>query len=180
MEAMPKAKLAAQRALEIDEAVAEAHVALGSVLMSYEWDWQGARREFSRAIELNPGYAIAHQRLALYFNLTGSFVDALRECDVALNLDPLSPAICTSVALAFFLMGDHEHAIQQAEQSLEIDPIYHPTHYLLGWIYKRQGDLSKALDSFERVTILDDSSLYLAALAHAYGLNGSVDRKSVV
>ena len=171
-EAMPKAKLAAQRALEIDETLPEAHAALGMVLMFYDWDWQSAKREFLRAIELNPGCAIAHQRLAQYFNLISNFGEAMHEYAVALDLDPLSPSICSSVALEFFLMGDYEQAIQQAEQSLEIDPNHPPTHYLLGWVHKRRGDLSKALDNFERVTILDDSSLYLAALGHAYGLNG--------
>ena len=171
-EAMPKAKAAAHRALEIDETLAEAHASLGSVLMFYEWDWPGARRELSRAVELNPGYAIAHQRLAQYFNLVGNFAEAMHECEVALDLDPLSPSISSSVALVLFFMGDYEQAIHQAEKSLEIDPTYHPIHYLLGWVHKRRGDLSKALDSFEQVTILDDSSLYLAALGHAYGLNG--------
>jgi TolB-like protein/Flp pilus assembly protein TadD len=171
-EAMPKAKLAAQRALEIDEKLAEAHAALGSVLMFYDWDWSAARRELSRAIELNPGCAFAHQRLALYLNFRGSFAEAMHQYQVALNLDPLSPSICLNVALEFFFMGDYERAIQQAEKTLEIDPTYHPTHYLLGWIHKRRGDLSKALDSFERVMILDDSSLFLAAIGHVCGLNG--------
>jgi TolB-like protein/Tfp pilus assembly protein PilF len=171
-EVMPKAKLAAQRALEIDETLAEAHAALGLVLMFYEWDWTGARREFSRAIELNPGCAVAHQRLAQYLNYVGNFAEAMHEEELALHLDPLSPSICSSIALEFFFMGDYEQAIQQAEKTLEIDPDYHPTHYLLGWIHKRRGDLAKALDSFERVMILDDSSLFLAALGHAYGLNG--------
>ena len=171
-EAMPKAKLAAQRALEIDETLPEAHAALGSVLMFYEWDWQGAKREFSRAIELNPNCAIAHQRLAQYFNLVNDFAEAMHEYAVALELEPLSPSISSSVALEFFLMGDYEQAIQQTEKSLEIDPNHPPTHYLLGWVHKRRSDFSKALDSFERVTTLDDSSLYLAALGHAYGLNG--------
>lgn len=171
-EAMPKAKLAAQRALEIDETVAEAHAALGMVLMCYEWDWPGAKREFSRAIELNPGCAIAHQRLARYLSLVGDFAAALHEDEVALKLDPLSTSICSSVALELFLMGDYEQAIRQAEKSLEIDPTYHPTYYLLGWIHKRRGDLAKALDSFERVTVLDDSSLFFAALGQAYGLSG--------
>jgi TolB-like protein/Tfp pilus assembly protein PilF len=171
-EAMPKAKLAAQRALEIDDTLPEAHAALGLVLMFYDWDWQNAKKEFSRAIELNPGCAIAHQRLAQYFNLVSNFAEAMREYAVALDLDPLSPTICSSVAFEFFLMGDYDQAIQQAEKSLEIDPNHPPTHYLLGWVHQRRGDFSKALDSFERVTILDDSSLYLAALGHAYGLNG--------
>jgi adenylate cyclase len=171
-EAMPKAKLAAQRALEIDEELAEAHAALGLVLMFYEWDWPGAKRELVRAIELNPGCAIAHQRLAQYFNLLGDFAEAMHEYELALDLDPLSPSIGTSVALEFFFMGDYEQAIRQAEKSLEIEPNYPPTHYLLGWVNKRRGHLTQALDSFERVTILDDSSLYLAALGHACGLNG--------
>lgn len=171
-EAMPKAKAAALKALEMDDTLAEAHAALGSAFMFYDWDWPSARREFSRAIELNPGCAIAHQRLAYYFNLRGSFAEALHEYELALYLDPLSPAIASGVALEFFLMGDYEQAIHQAEKSLEIDPTYHPTHYLLGWVHKRRGDFAKAVDSFERVTILDDSSLYLAALGHAYGLSG--------
>jgi tetratricopeptide (TPR) repeat protein len=90
-EAMPKAKLAAQRALEIDETLPEAHAALGSVLMFYEWDWQGAKREFSRAIELNPNCAIAHQRLAQYYNLVNDFAEAMHEYAVALELEPLYP-----------------------------------------------------------------------------------------
>jgi len=171
-EAMPKAKLAAQRALEIDDTLPEAHAALGMVLMFYDWDWQGAKREFSRAIELNPGCAIAHQRLAQYFNLVNNFAEAMHEYAIALDLDPLSPSICSSVALEFFLMGDYDQAIQQAEKSLEIDPNHPPTHYLLGWVHKRRGDLCKSVDSLERVTTLDDSSLYLAALGHVYGLNG--------
>ena len=175
-EAMPKAKLAAQRALEIDETLAEAHVALGSVLMFYDWDWSGARRELSRAIELNPGCAFAHQRLAQYLNFMGSFAEALHQYEAALDLDPLSPSICLNIALEFFFMGEYERAIRQAEKTLQIDPTYHLTHYLLGWIHKRRGDLFKALDSFERVMILDDSSLYLAALGHAYGLIGDETR----
>jgi TolB-like protein/Tfp pilus assembly protein PilF len=175
-EAMPKAKLAAQRALEIDETLAEAHVALGSVLMFYDWDWSGARRELSRAIELNPGCAFAHQRLAQYLNFMGSFTEALHQYEAALDLDPLSPSICLNIALEFFFMRDYERAIRQAEKTLEIDPTYHPTHYLLGWIHKRRDDLFKALDSFERVMILDDSPLFLAALGQVYGLIGDETR----
>jgi tetratricopeptide (TPR) repeat protein len=175
-EAMPKAKMAAQRALEIDATLAEAHAALGSVLMFYDWDLPGARRKFSQAIDLNPGCGIAHQRLAQYFNLVGNFAEAMHEYEVARDLDPLSPSISSSVAFEFFLMGDYEQSIQQAEMSMQIDPTYPPTHYLLGWIHKRKGDLAKALDSFERLTILDDSFLYLASLGHAYGLKGDQTR----
>ena len=179
-EAMPKAKLAAQRALEIDDTLADAHAALGIVLMLYEWDWPAARRELSRAIELNPGCAIAHQRMAQYFNQMCNFDLAMQEYKVALDLDPLSASLCSGVALEFFLMGEYQQAIQQIAKSLEINPTFPPTHYLLGWIHKRQGDISKAVDSFERVTILDDSSLYLAALGQAYGLNGDQTKALII
>ena len=168
---MPKAKLAARKALEIDETVAEAHAALGIALMFYDWDWMMAEREFLRAIELNPGYAIAHQRLALYFNLLGRFDEAMRETQLSIELDPLSLQTSQAVAFQFFSIGDYERAIEQLEKILEAVPSYHPAYYMLGWIYKRKGDLPRALESFERAAVLDDSPLILAALAHAYGLN---------
>src|SRR5687768_14980036 len=171
-EAMPKARAAAQRALEIDDTLGEAHSALGVVLLLYDWDWTAAKRELSRALELNPGYAIAHLRMAQYFNLVGDFSQAMRQYQIALELDPLSPAISSSVALEFSLMGDYEQAVKQAERSLAIEPNYHPTHYFLGWVHKRKGDLRKALESFERVTIMDDAPHYMATLAYAHGLNG--------
>ncbi len=171
-EAMPKARLAAEKALEIDETLAEAHTALGSVLMFYYWDWEGARRECLRGVELNPGSAIAHQRLGLYFNLVGRFSDAVHEYEAALDLDPLSPSMSQSMGFEFFMMGEYERAIEQAEKTLELDPTYGPTHLMLGWIHKRRGDLSKAIDILGRAMILDDSPTYLASLAHFYGLNG--------
>jgi len=171
-EAMPKARLAAEKALEIDETLAEAHTALGSVLMFYYWDWEGARRECLRGVELNPGSAIAHQRLGLYFNLVGRFSEAVHEYEAALDLDPLSPSMSQSMGFEFFMMGEYERAIEQAEKTLELDPTYGPTHLMLGWIHKRRGDLSNAIDVLGRATILDDSPLYLASLGHVYGLNG--------
>lgn len=172
-EVMPKAKLAARKALEINETLAEAHAALGMVLMSYDWEWVAAEQEFSRAIELNPGYAIAHQRLALYFNLLGRFDEAMGETQLAIELDPLSLQTSQSVAFEYFLKGDYEQAIEQQEKTLEVNASYHPAYYMLGWVYKRKGDLSKAIDSFSRATVLDDCPLFLGALAHAYGLNGN-------
>jgi TolB-like protein/Tfp pilus assembly protein PilF len=172
-EVMPKAKLAAEKALEIDETLAEAHTALGLVLMFYDWEWKGAEREFSRAIELNPGYAIAHQRLALYFSLLGRLDEAMSETQVAVELDPLSLHTSQSVAFQFFLKGEYEQAIEQQEKTLEREASYHPAYYMLGWVYERKGDFSKAIESFLKATDLDDCPLFLGALGHAYGLNGN-------
>jgi DNA-binding winged helix-turn-helix (wHTH) protein/Tfp pilus assembly protein PilF len=172
-ETMPLAKLAATKALEIDETLAEAHTALGMVWMFYSRDWSAAEQEFSRAIELNPRCSMAHQRLALYLSLLGRFDEAKSEIHMAIELDPLSLHTSQAVALQFFLTGDFEQAIEQQEKTLETNPNYHPGYYVLGWVYKRKGDLAKAIDSFVRATVLDDCPLLLGALAHAYGLNGN-------
>ena len=171
-EAMPRAKRAAEKALEIDETLAEAHAALGLVLMFYDWDWVGAEREFLRAIELNPGSAIAHQRLALYFNLLGRFNESMRELQLAIDLDPLSPQISQGIAVVFFLQGDHQQAIEQMEKTVEIDDGHHPSYYFLGWIYTRTGHLAKALQTFEKLAAMDDSPIFLASLAHVCALTG--------
>src|ERR1700687_5602590 len=92
-DAMPKAKAAAMKALEIDETVSEAHAALGLIRMFYEWDWLGAREEFARAIEINPNNATAHKRFGLYFNLFERFEEAMQELGLAFAMDPLSPQI---------------------------------------------------------------------------------------
>lgn len=171
-EAMPKAKLAAKKALELDETLAEAHAALGLVYLFYDWDWIAAEQEFSRAIELNPGYAIAHQRMAVYFNLQGRFDEAMHELQLAIDLDPLSLQISQSVAVQFFLQGNYEEAIKQSGKTLEMNAGYHPTLYLLGWVYKRRGEMAKMIEYFERVRSMDDSPVFIAALSYAYGLTG--------
>jgi len=172
-ETMPLARLAATKALEIDETLAEAHTALGMVWMFYSRDWSAAEQEFSRAIELSPRCSMAHQRLALYFSLLGRFDEAKSEIHMAIELDPLSLHTSQVVALQFFLKGDFEQAIEQQQKTLETDPNYHPAYYLLGWVYKRKGDLAKAVDSFVKAAVLDDCPLLLGALAHAYGLTGN-------
>lgn len=172
-EAMPKAKQAALKALEIDDSLAEAHAALGLVAMHYDWDWPLAEREFTRAIELNPNYELAHQRLALYFNIFGRTKEAMKELQIAIELDPLSLQISQSLAFQFFLQAEYDDAIEQAAKTLEMNPNYHISHYLLGWVYKRLGDLSKSLESFQTAAAIDDASLFHAAVAHAHGLKGN-------
>jgi len=87
----------------------------------------------------------------------------VHEYEAALDLDPLSPSMSQSMGFEFFMMGEYERAIEQAEKTLELDPTYGPTHLMLGWIHKRRGDLSNAIDILGRATILDDSPLYLAS-----------------
>jgi len=171
-DAMPKAKAAAIKALEIDETLSEGHAALGLIRMFYEWDWLGAQEEFARAIEINPNNATAHQRFGLYFNLFGRFEEAMRELELAFAMDPLSPQVYWGFALGFFLARKNEQAIEEIEKALEIDGNYQPALYLLGRVHEELGQLAEAIAVFENLVGLNNAPMFLAALGHAYALAG--------
>lgn len=171
-EAMSKAKEAAIRALEIDETLSETHAALGLIKLCYEWDWPGAKSDFIRAIEINPNYAVAHQRLGLYFNLRGRFEEATEELDLALAIDPLSLQTYWGFALSYLLMKDYGRAIEEIQKALEMEGSYKPAFYLLGRIYEAMGELDLAIAVFKKPSAANDSPVFMAALGHAYALAG--------
>lgn len=170
--AMSKAKEAALKALEIDETLSETHAALGLIKLFYDWDWSGAESDFTRAIEINPNYAVAHQRLGLYFNLRGRLEEATEQLALALALDPLSLQTYWGFALSYLLMKDYERAIEEVQKALEMCGTYEPAFYLLGRIYAAVGQLELAIAVFEKPSVSNDSPLFLAALGHVYALAG--------
>lgn len=121
-EAFPKAKVAAERALELDPNLAEAHVSLGYIHLVYDWDAAGAESEMRRALELRPDYATAHQFYAYYLSATGRLDQAIAERQRAQELDPLSPVITASLGEAYYLAGDFDRSAQQYRKALELDP----------------------------------------------------------
>ena len=180
VQAMPRARAAALQALEIDDALPEAHAALGLVKMLHDWDWPGAEREFRRAIELNQNSSIAHQRLGLYFNLLGRSEEAIAELRVAMKLDPLSSQIPQGLSIALLQMGEYDRAIEEARGALDLERNYHTTSYMLGWLHERKGELAEAVALFEKVVALDDSPMYLAALGYAYAIYSLTDKARAV
>jgi DNA-binding winged helix-turn-helix (wHTH) protein/TolB-like protein len=116
----PKAKYAAERAIAIDDTLAEAHASLGSVLLSYEWDFVGAKREFERAIELDPKYSPAHKRYADYLTVVGHHEEAIREARLACELDPTSFARRNALGFLLYQAGQYEQAIETADQAHEL------------------------------------------------------------
>ena len=126
-EAMPRAKAAAKRALELDETLAEAHTTLGRVLGSYDWDWAGAEKEYRRAIELNPGYAIAHQWYGGYFEAMGHRNEAIAERKLAQELDPLPLSSILNLAM-LCPAREYDQAIDQFHKTLELEPNF-PQRY---------------------------------------------------
>ena len=143
--AMPKAKTAALQALAIDETLAEAHTSLGRVLQVYDWNWAGAEKEFKRALELNPRYAVAHQWYGGYLERTGRLNEAISERKLALELDPLSTIAIFELGQNFLFARDYDQAIAQFQRSLELDPNFPASHQYLPIAYVQKGMYEEAL-----------------------------------
>ena len=162
--ASPKAKAAVLRALQIDDAIPEAHVALGVILMDFDWNWRGAELSFQKAIELNPNYAEAHQVYGTLLLRLGRIGDAIVELKKAQRLDPLSPAINTWMAEAFAQLGEHDVAIRIHQETTRFAPDYLFAHYFLVHSYVSTGRLGEATKAAEEARILsDDMSLTRSA-----------------
>jgi serine/threonine-protein kinase len=173
-EAMPKAKAAAMRALELDETLAEAHVSLARVLAAYDWDWTSAEREYKRAIELNPRYATAHQWYGGYLSVMGRSDEAIAERKRAQELDPLSLVINFELGLAFYYGRDYDQAIEQFQKTLELDQNFFPAHNFLSAAYEQKGMYSEAIAEFKDAIPLKgggEPSLSKAGLGHVYAVS---------
>ena len=143
--AMPKAKTAALQALAIDDTLAEAHTSLARVLQVYDWNWTDAEKEFKRAIELNPRYAVAHQWYGGYLERTGRVNEAISERKLALELDPLSTITIFELGQNFLFARDYDQAIAQFQRSLELDPSFPAARSYLPLAYVQKGMYEEAL-----------------------------------
>ncbi|MDA2926372.1 tetratricopeptide repeat protein, partial [Acidobacteria bacterium AH-259-G07] len=123
-EAFPKAREAVTKALAINETLAEAHASLARILSDYDWNWTGAERELKRALELNPGYAMAHTWYGEFLSFMGRHEEAIAEAKKARELDPLSLVINAFVGTALKNARRYDEAIEQYNKTLELDPNY--------------------------------------------------------
>ncbi|HEY8227785.1 MAG TPA: protein kinase [Pyrinomonadaceae bacterium] len=172
-EAMPKAKAAALRALEIDDSMAEPHVSLAHVKYYYDRDWATAEREYKRAIELNPNYPTAHQWYAVYLMSAGRFDEAVAENRRAQELDPLSLPINMTLGWVFLNARQYDRSIEQLRKTLEMDSNFLLAHHRLGLVYEQQRKYDEAIAEFKQVINLSAGKpLGIAALARAYALSG--------
>jgi serine/threonine protein kinase/Flp pilus assembly protein TadD len=174
-EKMLKAKAAAMRALVLDETLAEAHTSLGRVLATYDWDWTSAEKEYKRALELNPRYAIAHQWYGGWLQVMGHRNEAIAERKLAQELDPLSPIVNFELGLAFYYARDYDQAIEQFQKTLELDQNFPPAHYLLPAAYEQKGMYSEAIAEFKKAIPLTGGSEWSftrGALGHIYAVVG--------
>ena len=187
-EAMPLAMDAARKALSIDDQLAEAHTSLAKIKLSYEWDWPGAEAEFKKAIQLNPGYATAHQWYGVYLSEMGRHDESIRERTTAQELDPLSLSITTGLGRALFWARRYDDSIQHLQSAMPKDPNYSDTYWSLGLAYEQKRTYGEAIAAFQKAVDLsktpeatEGKPEMLAALGHAYALAGKqADAKAMI
>jgi tetratricopeptide (TPR) repeat protein len=172
-ETMPRAKRAAEKALKIDDSLAEAHTTRAQITRLYDWKWVDAERGFRRALELNPNYATSHHWYALLLSNLGRLNEGLAEIRRAQGFDPLSLAISTDVGWCLYFARRYEEAIEEYRKALEMDPNFFWTHYLLGLAYAQQARFLPAIEQFRRaVSLSEGTTKVLGPLGHAYAMSG--------
>jgi TolB-like protein/Tfp pilus assembly protein PilF len=172
-EALPKAKAAAVKALELDTVLGEAHNSLAFCLDGYDWDFDSAGKEFRRAIELNPGYATAHHWYAWHLSLLGRYDEAIAEMKKAENLDPLSLIINADLAELLVLAHLSDESIQQSRKTIEMDSNFAFAHNQLAQAFLQKHLNDEAVAELQKALQLSDGSpTVMANLARGYVASG--------
>ncbi|HEY3619590.1 MAG TPA: winged helix-turn-helix domain-containing protein [Candidatus Sulfotelmatobacter sp.] len=172
-EALPKAKAAAMKAIELDNTLSEAHASLAFCLEGFDWDSETAESEFRRAIELSPGYATAHHWYAWHLALIGRKSDALSEMRKAQSLDPLSLIINADLAELLLIEGSPTEAIEQSKKTIEMDSSFALAHNQLGQAYLREHMFPEAISELQKAVQLSGGSpTCMANLARAFAESG--------
>ena len=172
-EALPKAKAAATKALELDPALGEAHNSLAFCLDGFDWNFDGAGKEFQRAIDLNPGYATAHHWYAWHLALLRRYDEAIAEMRKAATLDPLSLVITADLAELLALAHSYDESIVWSRKAVELDPDFGLAHNHLGQAYLQKHMLDEAIAELRQaVGLSKGSATCIANLARAYAAAG--------
>ena len=167
-----KAKDAAEKALALNPASAEAHTSLANYKSWYAHDWTGAENEFRQAIALNPNYAFAHDQFGLTLGCLGRFDESIAEGRRAAELDPLDPIIFVDNTLAFAGKGDFQKAGDEARKAAELDPTFFFPQMQFGWIDLQQGNVRAAIPKLEKASAMQAPPFVAAYLGYAYGATG--------
>jgi TolB-like protein/DNA-binding winged helix-turn-helix (wHTH) protein/Flp pilus assembly protein TadD len=172
-EALPRAKAAAVKALELDDTLGEAHTSLAFCLDVFDWDFDAAEKEFRRAIDVNPGYATAYHWHAWHLALRGRHPEALAEMRKALNLDPMSLIINTDLAELLLIARSYDESIEQSRKAIEMDAAFGLAHNQLAQAYLQEQQSEKAIAELrEAIRLSGGSPTCTANLARAYAASG--------
>jgi TolB-like protein/DNA-binding winged helix-turn-helix (wHTH) protein/Tfp pilus assembly protein PilF len=172
-EALPKAKAAAIKALELDSSLGEAHNSLAFCLEGFDWDFSAAEKEFRRAIELNPSYATAHHWYAWHLSLLGRDSEAISEMKKAKDLDPLSLIINADLAELYLIAHSDDESIQQSRRTIEMDSNFALAHNQLAQAYLQKQRFGEAVGELQKaIKISGGSPTFTANLARTYAAMG--------
>lgn len=180
-ESHPKARSAAEKALELDGDLAEAHTSLAAVLDDYYWDWPAAENHFKLAIGLNSNYPLAHSWYSQHLSRMGQFEEAVEEARRAQTLDPLSSSADAHVGLALYRARRFDEAATELKKALEFTPKALDAHIFLGFVYVQQGKNEAAITEFQTVVELSERNpSMLALLGYAYASAGKRDEAKAI
>ncbi len=168
-EFMPRARTAALKALALDPTLAEAHTSLGLIAEAYDYDWQTAETEYRRAIQLNPGYATAHQWYAEFLSWQGRFDEALQESERARQLDPLSLIIATDHGAILYYLRQYDRVVEQCRAVLDMDPNFARARTYLFNAYLQEGKFAEAREASDLVHGPDDAAWIWVRRTLLYG-----------
>jgi serine/threonine protein kinase/tetratricopeptide (TPR) repeat protein len=172
-EAGTKARQAAEKSVEIDPSLAEAHSSLGNVLMVFEWDFAGAEREFRRAIDLNPSYPYAHQWYAELLYSTGRNDESIQQNHKAVDLEPFASILHINLALSLMYAGRYPDAEQEIRKTLDMEPGYPNAHYGHAQLLVRESKFDQAVAEMEyAVHAIPESSYFRAYLGYTLARAG--------
>ena len=179
-ETYPEARVAALKALELDDSSAGAHNALADVKKGYDWDLTGAEAEYKRALRLNPSHLLTHMWYAESLTRMGRYDEAIKESDLAIALDPVSPHSQSNRGMIFFRARRYDQAIQASQQALDLDPHYINALWWQGLSYAGKRDFPKSIDCLTKAIGMNDGPLFRALLAHVYGRAGEAAKARAI
>jgi serine/threonine-protein kinase len=172
-EYFPKARAAAEKALELDGTLADAHAVLATVRLKFDWDWNGAAEEFQRVFELNPSLAEAHQEHGTYLEALRRFDEAVAARKRARELDPLSAQRTADVGYPLYYAGRYDEAIEYYRTALEMDQNFFWSHAWIGQARIEQRMFAEAIDEIQQaLRISGNNTRVLATLGYAYAVAG--------
>ena len=173
VDAFPKAKAAAIKAVELDPTLAEPHTSLAYARLYYDWDWPGAEKEFAEAISLNPNYATAHHWYSVYLTAMERPEQASTEIKRAHELDPLSLIINTDIGFELYYTRHYDQAVSQLKTTLEMKPDFPLAHLWLGRTYQEKAMYDEALAEFKTVeSSFRGWPVAIAAIGYVDGVSG--------
>jgi TolB-like protein/DNA-binding winged helix-turn-helix (wHTH) protein/Tfp pilus assembly protein PilF len=171
-EVIPKSRAASEKALQLDEGLAEAHSSLGWVKWIYYWDWAGAEVEFQRALQLNPNYSGAHAMRAEYLDSMGRFAEAAKEREIAKQLNPVEPILYQNSGEHFLYTREFDKAIEQYHKALELDPTFWIAHAGLSQAYALKGLWKESMEHYEESMVLYGNAGLAAKIKAACAKSG--------